>query len=416
MNSCKTDEAATPAAATVSADRLTTNLATPVTFTISEVSASAVTLFPYGTENANLGSIAVTFTNGSAVIPFTYSQVGTWNAVVITNNNTTDARGKVSVKNTPSQILSIKVGNNRARFSKFNVDKTTSRKVALDTTNKVVNDTIPWDPSATGFQIVSNYTADAFSKVFVGTTEQVSGTTKNNFSSTVTYTVKSENGLQSTPYTVHVYMTPAATDNKIKSVAGSATSKKAGGLIVVGVVDNTNKLVVLYQPYGTPTEFNDSLKFKYTLSSGFAVLKYGGKALKQDSTLNLLTSKTLVVYAQDSTTANYTLYASVSPKLSLYLQPPVAVTDVATSGYNIAFTVAAGTAVTALNTSSAITTPAGVTVSSTMVSIAGADPVPFTSGDPIDYSKPAKFTLSVNDANLGITYNVVYTVSVTVLK
>lgn len=418
MNSCKTEEVATPAAATVSADRLTTNLATPVTFTISEVSASAVTLFPYGTENAYLGSVAVTFTNGSAVIPFSYSKVGTWNAVVVTNNNSIDPRGKVSVKNTPSQILSIKVGNNRAKFSKFNIAKSTSRKVSLDTANKVVYDTIPWDPSANAFQVTATFAADAFSKVFVGSTIQASDTTKNDFSSTVTYTVKSQDGLHSTDYPVHIYRIPAATDNKIKSVSGIATSKKAAGLTVVGVVDNANKIAVLYQPFGLPTEYNDSIKFHYVLNNGFAVMKYGGKVLKQDSTLNLLSAKTVTVYAQDSTTADYKLYSGISPKLSLYLDPPVSVTDVATAGFNISFTVAKGTDVTALNTTSIVSPVANVTVNSTTVTV-GSATTPFVSGMAIDYSKPVKFTLNVTDTNIvptGITYDVVYTVSVTVLK
>jgi len=411
LSSCKSDEASAPAVASFTVDKTAGVLnSTTFTFTIPQVSANAVTLFPYGQANAAWGTVPITFASGSATVTFKYAQIGTFSAVVVTNNNTTDPNGKVSVKNAVSAATSITITNNQSTFSKFTVDKSISRVSPLNNTLKVVTDTVPFGTAIATLK--ANFTADPYTTVTVGSTAQVSGTTTNDFSSPVTYTVKSQDGASTTSYTASVYVIPVETDNTIKSVSGKATSTASKGAAVAGSVDNVGKTAVLYQPYGTPADQNDSIQVSYAMSGKYSVLKYSGKKLAQGALLDLTSSKALVAFAQDSTQAAYTLYSTVAPKLELAFNNLIPVIAGKTTGFAIAFNVIKGTDVTTLATTTTPTLPTGVTITSMM---AGA--VTFASGDAVDFTKPVKFTLNVHDTNIGsgVDYQVVYTATVTVL-
>ena len=118
LNSCKTDEAVSPAVASFTVDKTAGVLnSTTFTFTIPQVSANSVTLFPYGQANGALGTVAVTFTGGSATVTFKYAYVGTFDAVVVTNNNTTDPNGKVSIKNAVSGATTVTITNTLRRHT-----------------------------------------------------------------------------------------------------------------------------------------------------------------------------------------------------------------------------------------------------------------------------------------------------------
>src|SRR5882672_10867644 len=84
LNSCKTDEATAPAASSVSVDVNSGLLSKTVfTFTVNNVTANSVTLYPYGVSQGAWGTVPITFSAGAAaVVTYKYDHVGTFGAVV----------------------------------------------------------------------------------------------------------------------------------------------------------------------------------------------------------------------------------------------------------------------------------------------------------------------------------------------
>jgi len=436
MNSCKTDEAAAPAASavTVSTNKGLLGL-TKFNFTVTEVKANAVTLYPYGLANAAWGTVSITsFTGGSAVISdFKYDHVGTFDVVVVTNNNTTDPNGKVSVKNTVSGSTSVTITNNKAKFSKFVIEKSISRKAPLDTTARTVRDTVPFGVDYT--KLTSSFTVDGFAVVTVGGVTQTSEDTKNNFTNPVTYNVKAQDGVASTNYDVRLYVIPVEKNTDIKSLSGAVTSVNSYGPLPAkkqrlagGYADNTNKKAVFYLPYGSPADY-DSIEVNYATSGKYSVLKYGTDkgAMKQGRRLDLSTSKSLVVFPQDSagTTpkATYATYVTIAPKITVSFDGLLPKVPATTDDYsfNISTNVITQTDVTNLVPSVTETLPGavGTVIITSYTTLSTADnsvEKAFVPGvTPVDFTKPVKFILHVHDSNVGggIDYQVVYTVTVT---
>jgi len=244
----------------------------------------------------------------------------------------------------------------------------------------------------------------------------------NNFTSPLVYTVTS-NGGTAKSYTVSVAVTPVETTNTIKSFAGTEVHKNSDKKrALMTALNNTNHTIVLYDVAGTSAADFDSVRVKYALDGSFARLKFGGKTLKQDSlldfsaALNTSTSKTVTVFSQDSANVDgtgmvdYKVYAATAPKLDsikfLGLLPNVKGTP---TDFNVAISVLKGTNVKKISTTPYVTAATGVTVTYKI----GA--TPFIPGGEVDYTDPVKLILVVNDTNLGITYEVTYTVTVTVV-
>jgi hypothetical protein len=432
LNSCKTDEAAAPAASSFTVDKTSAIIGVEFTFTITEVKANSVTLYPYGVAQAAWATVPVTFTGGSATVKFKYDHVGAFDAVVISNNNTTDPDGKVSVKNTVSPVTTITITNNKAKFTKFLVDKSISRKSPLDTTVKAVKDTVPFGTDIA--KLKASFTTDPFAVVTVGGVVQDDKTT-NNYASPLTFNVKSQDGAKATDYNVSVYVIPVEKNTDIKSLSGAATSTNALGgedkktpTTVGGSVDNGPlKKAVLYLPYGSPSNMYDSIEVSYATAGSFSVLKYGAEKpkMKQGRRLDLSTNKTLVVVPQDSAgttpSASYTLYATTAPKIDLSFTNVTPVLNGKTDGFNITFNAITGTDLLTLKPAVIETLPGApgvVTINSyTTQSTADNSPVlAFTPGTtPVNFTKPVKFMLNVTDTSIGVTYTVVYTVTVTVI-
>ncbi|MDZ7650016.1 MAG: hypothetical protein U5K54_24400 [Cytophagales bacterium] len=160
----------------------------------------------------------------------------------------------------------------------------------------------------------------------------------------------------------------------------------------------------------TPSTLFDSLRVNYELEGEFAVMNYGAEELEQDSLLNMTTSKAVTVKAQDASTGAYTVYAVAAPKLMLSfggLNPTVSGKN---TNFDISLLVLDGTTIASLATTSSTMLPAGVTVTGIK-----ADGVAFTTGNNVDFTEPVEFELTVNDTNIGVTYTVIYTATVTVL-
>lgn len=422
VSSCNKDEAAGPPKASFTVDK-TSGMAneTEFTFTVNKVNAGTVSLLPYGTENPSLGGIVVTFPTGQtqATVKFKYTKVGTFNAVVVSNNHTSDGK---SVKNVVSDSKTITISSGKNDFLAFNIDNSVSSKI--DTAAKTIKVVMPYGTDLTALR--AKFTTDPFTTVFVGSVEQKSGatvnigTTPNNFTSPVVYTVKANNGTTKA-YTVTVTHFPISTYTSFKSFAGKQISAAVKDRVPPVWIDTLSHEIVIYDVYGTTADKFDSVSIQYALKNPFAVLHLGsgtGK-FKSESLLNLTSSKTLKVSAQDSATISpgpieYTLYAVAAPKLTFSTPDLAPGAIINYSDFNIEFRVLDGTDISSLEILPAITTPAGVTVTNVT---ANGNPVslPATPMD-IDFTSDVKFNLTVQDNNINVTYTVVYTAKVTVLK
>ena len=446
VDSCKDDEVAAPPKPSFTVDKTSGSVGNEFTFTVDQVEGNSISLLPYGTENPSMGGVLIptsSFTNGKATVKFSYGSPGTFKAVVVVNNHATDGE---SVKNTYSDAKDITITASGTEISDFSLgilrtdgyaqDVYTSltTKTTIDKTNKtiavIVRYSLPKDGKNPNYftdktKLVATYSASSFSTVSVNGTAQKSGTTENNFSNPVDYVVKAQDGTTAT-YKVTATFTPVETVKTIKSMSGTAVSKAADKKALGGYVNDGSSAVVLFAPNGTPADQLDSVRVKWSLGGDFATLKMGGAKIKQDTLLNLqASSKTVTVFAQDSSTRDYKVYGVVAPKLKLSFNTltPV-VTASSDNSFAIKLNVLGSTeGLDAMSTTEEWTLPAGVTLvpGSVMVTetVNGTDedpaePTLFISGQPIDYGKAVIFEATFLDSNIGggITYKVVYTATV----
>jgi hypothetical protein len=117
LSSCNDDEASAPPQTSFTVDKFTGDAnETEFTFVIDQVNAKAISLLPYGADRPSLGGILVeNFENGKATVKFKYAEVGTFQAVVVTNNHTGDG----DVKNTYSDTETITIGSDKNELKDF---------------------------------------------------------------------------------------------------------------------------------------------------------------------------------------------------------------------------------------------------------------------------------------------------------
>jgi hypothetical protein len=414
---CGEEDVPSPPAATIQVN-VTSGLVgdTEFTFTVSQVDANAVVILPKGVENTGKGGILVSpsqFTSGNAVIKYKYDEPGTFAPVVVTSNYSDNGK---EIRRTVSNSLSVTLTSDDKDITSFSFEEIVGRdsdnkfiRIGSDST-KIVGTNItvyvPYNPfTKNGITALkAKFAASGFSAVSVGGTQQVSGETPNNFTTPKVYRVTADDG-STKDYTVTVVPRPVEANNQVSSISAKSTAKSNKDRVMNGFVDNTGKKLVIYDVLGTPTNAFDSLAIAYKLSGKFATA-----SLAQDGVLNLTSSKTITVTAQDISAQAYTVYAVQTPTLAIGFNSLIPAVAGATSDYNINANVITNTAITNLVTTTTITLPSGVTVTAVK-----ADGVAFTSGNSLDFTEPVEFELTVNDSNIGVTYTLVFTAKVTVL-
>jgi len=161
------------------------------------------------------------------------------------------------------------------------------------------------DPAA----LVATFEISALAKATVGGVEQVSGTTANNFSSNVVYTVTAEDGTSAT-YTIA--LTVAPTPSSAKDF--TQYSLKSGTTTASGTISGTNIAVSL--PVGSNVT---ALVATFALSDK-ASATVGGTAQVSGTTANNFTSPVqYVVTAADSSTKTYTVTVTVRQPSALII-------------------------------------------------------------------------------------------------
>jgi hypothetical protein len=159
----------------------------------------------------------------------------------------------------------------------------------IDESAKTISATVPFGTDVTG--LVSSFTTSA-ARVTVGDTLQASGTTPNNFSQPVQYTVTAEDG------SVAVYtVTVSVSLNSAKAI----TSYSFASPPATGMIDQTAKTISVTLPYGTDVT---GLVASFTTSGAHVTV---GDALQASGTTQNDFSGPVeyLVAAEDGSTAAY---------------------------------------------------------------------------------------------------------------
>jgi len=420
VNSCKDDEAAQPPTPTFTVDK-TSGLynSTEFTFVVDQVDGNAVSLLPYGTEHPSLGGILIpsaSFTNGKATVKFTYARVGTFNAVAVSNNHTSDGE---SIKNSVSSPTAITITSNETDISDFSFDGST--KTTIDKDAHTIAVVMPYSKSTVINALKARFSKSTYATVAVGGTNQQSDTTVNNFTSPVTYTVTSQDKAVSTNWTVTVSVTPADTNNTFKSLSAivanksivGGTYKKETGKVLPAYIDNVGRTVVVYDTLGVDYTKYDSLSLDYALNGAFNYVKYDAKNhVKGKDTVSLKTPLDLIVVPEDSVVtgpATYKVYMREAPRLHVSFPALIPAREGTSSDFTVKMDVLNGTDIHHVATNLTFDPPAGATLGAITVGT-----TPYVPGLVVDYSGDVKVNVTVTQD--GVTYVVTFTVSVAVLK
>jgi len=224
-----------------------------------------------------------------------------WTKIKINLGNITTATGVVRFKAwadnqmTDIGIDEIKIGqSNLTDITEFIVPSQIGTSV-INTTNHTISVKVPSDFNLAG-EVVATFALPSGANAKVGTTNQISGTTPNNFSSAVTYMVTSQDETVIQPWTITLVV---AKNNQANITAFSVPGQTGNSII-----DATNFTIAVK----VPSDFNlTGVVATFTLSGG-ATVKVGNLAQVSGATSNNFTNPLIyAITAEDGTTQNWTV-------------------------------------------------------------------------------------------------------------
>jgi glycopeptide antibiotics resistance protein len=355
-------------------------LSPAVTGTINEAAHTIALTVPFGT---NVTALVATFTTtGASVAVGATPQVSGTTA----NNFTSPVTYTVTAADASTQacVVTVITALSPAKAITAFSFQGLSPAVA-GTINEAAHTialTVPFGTNVTA--LVTTFTTTGAS-VAVGATPQASGTTANNFTSPVTYTVTAAD---------------ASTQDYLVTVAAALSPAKAitafgfQGLspAVAGTINEIAHTVTLTVPFGT-----NVTALVATFTTTGASVKVGVMAQVSGTTANDFTSPvTYTVTAADASAKDYlvTVAATLSPTkaitaFSFQGLPPAVTGTINETAHTIALTVPFGTNVTAL-VATFTTTGASVKVDA-MAQVSGTTANNFTS--------PVTYTVTAADAS-----------------
>ena len=149
-------------------------------------------------------------------------------------------------------------------------------------------------------KLIASFTVSAGANVKVGTINQQSGVTLNDFTNPVSYTVTAEDGT-SQVYTVVVYLLAAPKSSEKDMLTFGITNP-----YTIGVISGTN--IALTVPYGTDVK---SLTAFFTLSPKAIAYINGIGQITGASIINFSAPVTYTVTAEDGTTKTYSVTVTI---------------------------------------------------------------------------------------------------------
>jgi hypothetical protein len=367
-----------------SAKAITSYSLNGVAGTINETAKTIAVTTPYGTDVTAL--VAAFNTTGQSVKVGSTTQVNGVTANDFTNTvayTVTAADGTTATYNV---VVAVAASSAKAiiAYSLAGVPG------IINETAKTIAVTLPNGTDVTS--LIASFTITG-QNLSVGTTTQASGTTANDFSSAVTYTVTAADSS-----TVNYIVTVTVALSSAKAI----TAYSLDG--VGGTISESGKTIAVTMPYGT-----DVTKLTATFTMTGQSISVGSTAQVSGTTVNDFSS--LVQYtvtAADSSTAIYTVIVTVAASSAkaitgYYLAGVTGTID--ETAKTIAVTMPYGTSITALVAAFATTGPR-VSVGATL-QISG-----FTVND---FTSPVVYTITAANGTT-VTYTVTVTVSKSVIK
>jgi glycopeptide antibiotics resistance protein len=347
--------------------------------TINETEKTIAVAMPFGTDVTAM--VATFTTNGASVkVGETVQVSGT-----TVNNFTNQVTYTVTATDATTQDYTVVVTVAKASAKAITTFSLNGFVGAINEAEKTIAVTLPFGSPMTNRIAKFTTTGDS---VKVGSTIQVSGTTLNNFTNPVVYTVTAADS-STQDYTVTVTVA--------KSSAKAITAFSLNGS--VGTINETAKTIAVTMPYGT---YVKNLVATFT-KTGVSV-KVGSTVQVSGTTAHDFTSSvTYTVVAADSSTQDYivTVIVSPSPAKAITAFSLAGVTGtINETGKTIAVTMPFGTDFTAL-VATFTTTGSIVKVGSTL-QISGTTANNFTSS--------VVYTVTAADAT---TQDYIVTVTVT---
>jgi len=256
--------------------------------TINESGKTISIIMPYGADATNL--VATFTTTGSSVKVGSTIQVSGTTA----NNFTNPVVYTVTAADSSTQdytvVVTVALSSAKA-ITAFSLNGVVG---TINEVGKTITVTIPYGTGVTN--LVATFTTTGAS-VKVGSTIQVSGTTANNFTSPVTYTVTAADA-STQDYTVVVTVA--------LSSAKAITAFSLNGS--VGTINETGKTIAVSVPYGTYV-----MDLVATFTTTGASVKVGSTIQISGTTAHNFTNPVVyTVTAADSSTQDYTVTVTVA--------------------------------------------------------------------------------------------------------
>jgi len=377
-----------------------------VTVTVAANSAKALTGFSFTSLSA-IGTINEAAKTVAVTIPF-----GTTVTALVANFTTTGASVKVGSTaqvsgttannfanpltytvtagdgSTQDYIVTVTVSANSAKaLTAFSFTSPTATGT-INESAKTVAVNVPFGTSVTA--LVASFTTTGAS-VKVGPTTQVSGTTANNFTSPLTYTITAADGSTQ----AYVVTVPIGA-NSAKALTGFSFTSPS----VTGSINESAKTVAVTVPFGTNVT---ALVASFTITGTSA--KVGSAVQASGTTANNFNSPvTYTITASDGSTQGYVVTVTVALNTAKALTvfsftTPSATGTINESAKTIAVTVPYGTALTAL--------VAAFTTTGASVKVGTATQTSATT--PNNFTSPLTYTVTAGD---GSTQDYVVTVTV----
>jgi hypothetical protein len=353
-------------------------LSPAVTGTIDQSAKTIALTVPFST---NVTGLVATFTSS----PLSTVWVGSTQQVSATtaNNFTSAVQYKCRAEDGSEEIYTVTVTKGAVSTAKtlltFSFAGLTPAVTGtINETAKTVSLVVPNSQSVTA--LVATFTVSPLATVNIGGVGQVSGTTANNFTNPVVYTVVAEDGSVSN-YTVTVTKAAASSLKQLLTFQFAGLTPA-----VTGTINETAKTVSVTVPYGT----NVTALIATFTSSPLSTVKVGTTAQVSGTTANNFTSPvTYTVVAEDATTQAYVVTVTVTPISSakaitaFSFTTPAVTGTISETAKTINLIVPYGTNVTALVANFTVSQFATVKVGST-VQVSGTTPNNFTTPQPYD--------------------------------
>ncbi|MBC7126155.1 MAG: hypothetical protein H5T24_11030, partial [Bacteroidales bacterium] len=263
-----------------------------VNATIDNVNHTITATVPYTTDITNLVA-TFTLSDGATAKVGGVDQVSGTTANDFTNpvTYTVTAQDGSTTQDWVVTITKAAEPNHEANITAYSIDGVDG---VINSGDYTISVTLPYGTDVTN--LVATFTLSDGASAKVGGVDQVSGTTANDFTSPVTYTVTAEDGTSTQDWIVTVTVTPASSAKDITSftISGQVSS----------TIDAVAGTVAVVMPYGTNvTALTPTIEV-----SQFATID-PASGVAQDFTNPV----TYTVTAQDNSTKAWTVTVTVQP-------------------------------------------------------------------------------------------------------